>query len=289
MKILITGSRGYIGKNLIDFLSEKNFNIYKLIREKKQSTNNLFWDPVNNIFDHKIIDGYDVIINLNGQRIIKPIIPEKKTEIRDSRINPTKLLVDAINKASKPPKLLISASASGFYGNRNNEILDENSPKGRGFLSNLVEEWESIQETKKTRVIHLRLGTVIGKNSPMINMMKKYNSIVGVSSLGNGRNYFPWVGLDDVLGSIEHIIKNENIHGPVNITSYKQYILKDVLEDINLRLKPIIKLRIPKKIIKYALGELGVEVILNNQNIKPKVLLESNYKWINSTPFSSIS
>ena len=71
--------------------------------------------------------------------------------------------------------------------------------------------------------------------------------------------------------------------------SYKQYILKDVLDDINLRLKPIIKFKIPKKIIKYALGELGVEVILNNQNIKPKVLLESNYKWINSTPFSSIS
>ena len=89
-----------------------------------------------------------MIINLNGQRIIKPIIPEKKAKLRDSRIKSTKLLVDAINKASKPPKLLISASASGFYGNRNNEILDENSPKGRGFLSNLVEEWESIQETK---------------------------------------------------------------------------------------------------------------------------------------------
>ena len=79
----------------------------------------------------------------------KPIIPEKNTKIRDSRINPTKLLIDAINKASKPPKLLISASASGFYGNRNNEILDENSPKGRGFLPDLVQEWESIKKQKK--------------------------------------------------------------------------------------------------------------------------------------------
>ncbi|MFL2649062.1 MAG: hypothetical protein ACJ0J2_04180 [Dehalococcoidia bacterium] len=119
--------------------------------------------------------------------------------------------------------------------------------------------------------------------------MKKYSSIIGVSSFGKGDNYFPWIGLIDSLRAIEHIIQDEKINGPVNITSYKPYILRDVLEDINLRLKPVLKLKIPREVIKILFGTLGDEIMLSNQNIKPKILLESNFNWINSTPFSSIS
>jgi len=211
------------------------------------------------------------------------------SEIRKSRINPTQTLIDAINKSKNPPKLLISASACGFYGNRSNEILDENSPKGRGFLPDLVEEWETIHKSKSSRIVNLRFGTVLGNRSPMISMMKKYSSIIGVSSFGKGDNYFPWIGLIDSLRAIEHIIQDEKINGPVNITSYKPYILRDVLEDINLRLKPVLKLKIPREVIKILFGTLGDEIMLSNQNIKPKILLESNFNWINSTPFSSIS
>ena len=123
----------------------------------------------------------------------------------------------------------------------------------------------------------------------MISMMKKYSSIIGISSFGKGDNYFPWIGLIDSLRAIEHIIQDEKINGPVNITSYKPYILRDVLEDINLRVKPVLKLKIPREVIKILFGALGEEIMLSNQNIKPKILLESNFNWINSTPFSSIS
>ncbi len=289
MKILVTGSSGYLGENLIDFLSEKKFNISRLHRNKETHKDNFYWDPDNKNINHKVIENSDVIINLNGKRIIRPIKREDFSEIRKSRINPTETLISAINKSKNPPKLIISASACGFYGNRSNEILDENSPKGRGALPDLVEEWETIHKSKNYRIVNLRLGTVLGKKSPMISMMKKYSSIIGVSSFGKGDNYFPWIGLIDSLRAIEHIIQNEKINGPVNITSYKPYILRDVLEDINLRLKPILKLKIPGEVIKILFGGLGDEIMLSNQNIKPRILLESSFNWINSTPFSSIS
>ena len=289
MKILVTGSSGYLGENLINFLSEKKFNISRLTRKNETHKDNFYWDPENKNINHKIVENSDVIINLNGKRIIRPIIREDISEIRKSRINPTQTLIDAINKSKNPPKLLISASACGFYGNRSNEILDENSPKGRGFLPDLVEEWETIQKSKSSRIVNLRFGTVLGNRSPMISMMKKYSSIIGISSFGKGDNYFPWIGLIDSLRAIEHIIKDEKINGPINITSYKPYILRDVLEDINLRVKPVLKLKIPREVIKILFGALGEEIMLSNQNIKPKILLESNFNWINSTPFSSIS
>ena len=289
MKILVTGSSGYLGENLINFLSEKKFNISRLTRKNVTHKDNFYWDPENKNINHKIVENSDVIINLNGKRIIRPIIREDISEIRKSRINPTQTLIDAINKSKNPPKLLISASACGFYGNRSNEILDENSPKGRGFLPDLVEEWETIHKSKSSRIVNLRFGTVLGNRSPMISMMKKYSSIIGVSSFGKGDNYFPWIGLIDSLRAIEHIIQDEKINGPVNITSYKPYILRDVLEDINQRLKPVLKLKIPREVIKILFGALGDEIMLSNQNIKPKILLESNFNWINSTPFSSIS
>ena len=114
MKILVTGSSGYLGENLIDFLSEKKFNISRLHRNKETHKDNFYWDPENKNINHKVIENSDVIINLNGKRIIRPIKREDFSEIRKSRINPTETLISAINKSKNPPKLLISASACGF-------------------------------------------------------------------------------------------------------------------------------------------------------------------------------
>ena len=284
MKITISGSSGFIGQNLIRFLSEKHYKTNILVRDKKKT-----WDPDNHYLDDSLIYNSDVIVNLNGNKIIGTFPRKKITELKNSRINPTKTLINTISKCKNPPKLLISASACGFYGNRPNEILSENSPKGKGILPDLVNEWESIQSLENTRIVFLRLGTIISPGSPMIRNMKRFSRIIGINKIGPSINFFPWISLFDTLRAINHIIKNENLSGPINLTSEKTSNMKNVLNDINLFIKPVMKFPIHKNIISLAFGEIGKEIFLNDQNVIPSKLEKSNFTWKKATIYESLT
>tara|TARA_B110001454_G_scaffold114600_1_gene107232 strand:+ start:801 stop:1655 length:855 start_codon:yes stop_codon:yes gene_type:complete len=284
MKITISGSSGFIGQNLIRFLSEKHYKTNILVRDKKKT-----WDPDNHYLDDSLIYNSDVIVNLNGNKIIGTFPRKKITELKNSRINPTKTLINTISKCKNPPKLLISASACGFYGNRPNEILSENSPKGKGILPDLVNDWESIQSLENTRIVFLRLGTIISPGSPMIRNMKRFSRIIGINKIGPSINFFPWISLFDTLRAINHIIKNENLSGPINLTSEKTSNMKNVLNDINLFIKPVMKFPIHKNIISLAFGEIGKEIFLNDQNVIPSKLEKSNFTWKKATIYESLT
>tara|TARA_B110000438_G_scaffold76637_1_gene76805 strand:- start:4159 stop:5013 length:855 start_codon:yes stop_codon:yes gene_type:complete len=284
MKITISGSSGFIGQNLIRFLSEKNYKTNILVRDKKKT-----WDPDNYYLDDSLIYNSDVIVNLNGNKIIGTFPRNKISELKNSRINPTKTLINTISKCKNPPKLLISASACGFYGNRPNEILSENSPKGKGILPELVNDWESIQSLENTRIVFLRLGTIISPGSPMIRNMKRFSRVIGINKIGPSINFFPWISLFDTLRAINHIIKNENLSGPINLTSEKTSNMKNVLNDINLFIKPVLKFPVHKNIISLAFGEIGKELFLNDQNVIPSKLKKSNFTWRKATIYESLT
>ena len=284
MKITISGSSGFIGQNLIRFLSEKHYKTNILVRDKKKT-----WDPDNYYLDDSLIYNSDVIVNLNGNKIIGTFPRNKISELKNSRINPTKTLINTISKYKNPPKLLISASACGFYGNRPNEILSENSPKGKGILPELVNDWESIQSLENTRIVFLRLGTIISPGSPMIRNMKRFSRVIGINKIGPSINFFPWISLFDTLRAINHIIKNENLSGPINLTSEKTSNMKNVLNDINLFIKPVLKFPVHKNIISLAFGEIGKELFLNDQNVIPSKLEKSNFTWKKATIYESLT
>jgi len=286
MKITITGSSGYLGREIIRFL-EKNKFIVNSIKRKKD--NSYFWDPENKKINNEIIDNSDVIINLNGAKIIQPFRRKKLSKIISSRIKPTRLLFETIKKSNSPPKLIISASATGFYGNRPNEIIDEKSPKGRGIIPDIVEEWEQNIKLNNTRVVYLRLGTVIDKNSDIYSYMKKYGRIIGVNRIGNGLNYFPWISNLDVCRSILHVINKSEISGPVNIVSNHPIYFKDFMESINKKINPLVKLPLPAATINMIFGKLGEEILLSNQRILPTKLKESGFTWLKTSPFGSIT
>jgi len=289
MKITISGSSGFIGQHLIRFFSEKNYKTNILVRDKKKHIHKTFWDPDNNYLDDSLINNSDVIVNLNGNKIIQTIPRRKNSDLKNSRIKPTKTLIDSIVKCKNPPKLLISASACGFYGNRPNEILSEDSPKGIGILPDLVNEWESIQTLKNTRIVFLRLGTIISQDSPMIINMKRFSSVIGINKLGPSRNFFPWISLFDSLRAIDHIIDNENLSGPINLTSEKTTKMKNALKDINLFIRPVVKFPIHKNIISLVFGEIGKELFLNDQNVIPTKLINSNFNWKKPTINESLT
>ena len=286
MKITITGSSGYLGREIIRFL-EKNKFIVNSIKRKKD--NSYFWDPENKKINNEIIDNSDIIINLNGAKIIQPFRRKKLSKIISSRIKPTRLLFETIKKSNCPPKLIISASATGFYGNRPNEIIDEKSPKGRGLIPDIAEEWEQNIKLNNTRVVYLRLGTVIDENSDIYFYMKKYGRIIGVNRIGNGLNYFPWISNLDVCRSILHVINKSEISGPVNIVSNHPIYFKDFMESINKKINPLVKLPLPAATINMIFGKLGEEILLSNQRILPTKLKESGFTWLKTSPFGSIT
>ena len=286
MKILITGSSGYLGKEIIRFLEKNKFTVNSMTRKKD---NSCFWDPENKNINNEIIDNSDVIINLNGAKIIQPFRRKKLSKIISSRIKPTRLLFETIKKSNTPPKLIISASATGFYGNRPNEIIDEKSPKGRGLIPDIAEEWEQNIKLNNTRVVYLRLGTVIDENSDIYFYMKKYGRIIGVNRIGNGLNYFPWISNLDVCRSILHVINKSEISGPVNIVSNNPIYFKDVMESLNKKINPLVKLPLPAATINMIFGKLGEEILLSNQRILPTKLKESGFTWLKTSPFGSIT
>ncbi|MED5255304.1 MAG: DUF1731 domain-containing protein [Chloroflexota bacterium] len=286
MKITITGSSGYLGREIIRFLEKNKFTVNSMTRKKD---NSCFWDPENKNINNEIIDNSDVIINLNGAKIIQPFRRKKLSKIISSRIKPTRLLFETIKKSNTPPKLIISASATGFYGNRPNEIIDEKSPKGRGLIPDIVEEWEQNITLNNTRVVYLRLGTVIDENSDIYFYMKKYGRIIGVNKIGNGLNYFPWISNLDVCRSIVHVINKSEISGPVNIVSNNPIYFKDVMESLNKKINPLVKLPLPAATINMIFGKLGEEILLSNQRILPTKLKESGFTWLKTSPFGSIT
>ena len=286
MKITITGSSGYLGREIIRFLEKNKFTVNSMTRKKD---NSCFWDPENKNINNEIIDNSDVIINLNGAKIIQPFRRKKLSEIISSRIKPTRLLFETIKKSNTPPKLIISASATGFYGNRPNEIIDEKSPKGRGLIPDIAEEWEQNIKLNNVRVVYLRLGTVIDENSDIYFYMKKYGRIIGVNRIGNGLNYFPWISNLDVCRSILHVINKSEISGPVNIVSNNPIYFKDVMESLNKKINPLVKLPLPAATINMIFGKLGEEILLSNQRILPTKLKESGFTWLKTSPFGSIT
>ena len=286
MKITITGSSGYLGREIIRFLEKNKFTVNSMTRKKD---NSCFWDPENKNINNEIIDNSDVIINLNGAKIIQPFRRKKLSKIISSRIKPTRLLFETIKKSNTPPKLIISASATGFYGNRPNEIIDEKSPKGRGLIPDIAEEWEQNIKLNNTRVVYLRLGTVIDENSDIYFYMKKYGRIIGVNKIGNGLNYFPWISNLDVCRSILHVINKSEISGPVNIVSNNPIYFKDVMESLNKKINPLVKLPLPAATINLIFGKLGEEILLSNQRILPTKLKESGFTWLKTSPFGSIT
>lgn len=286
MKITITGSSGYLGREIIRFLEKNKFTVNSMTRKKD---NSCFWDPENKNINNEIIDNSDVIINLNGAKIIQPFRRKKLSKIISSRIKPTRLLFETIKKSNTPPKLIISASATGFYGNRPNEIIDEKSPKGRGLIPDIAEEWEQNIKLNNTRVVYLRLGTVIDENSDIYLYMKKYGRVIGVNRIGNGLNYFPWISNLDVCRSIVHVINKSEISGPVNIVSNNPIYFKDVMESLNKKINPLVKLPLPAATINMIFGKLGEEILLSNQRILPTKLKESGFTWLKTSPFGSIT
>ena len=296
--ILITGSHGLIGSSLIPLLTNiGRHKITRLVRKvnnnnmslrpgtKKEDKKSIFWYPEYDKLDHHELEGFDIIIHLAGENIFGRWTDIKKQRIFDSRVGSTKLLSKSLTKLSNPPSLLICASAIGYYGDRPNEYLTEDSIPGKGFLSEVCQKWENATKDASEigiRVVNTRFGVVLTpKGGILQKLLSPFKLGLGIT-IGNKDQYISWVSIEDVIKSIFYSITNTSIKGPVNVVSPKPVTNLEFSDTLKKIYNPKLSVSINQNIPKLIFGEMSKEVLSTNTNVIPKKLVSTGYKFLNS-------
>jgi uncharacterized protein (TIGR01777 family) len=285
MKILISGGTGLIGKELTKQLKNDGHEVVLLSRTT--GTGKVEWNPEQGKFDASLIKGFDAIVNLAGESIAgdNPIqgrwTSSRKEKILNSRVKATKLLSEAILNSDNPPKVFVSASAIGFYGDRSDEKLTEESSNGKGFLAEVCNAWEKeSQITKdKTRLVNARIGIVLSNDGgALASMLPPFKFGVG-GILGNGKQYMSWISIEDAARSIIHSITNDDINGIINIVSPNPVTNFDFTKILGNVIKRPTIFPVPTFGIKILFGEMGEELLLSSGRVIPQKLIDTGFKF----------
>jgi uncharacterized protein (TIGR01777 family) len=283
-KILISGSSGLIGSNLSTFLSKQDYNICRLVRRKNSNAGSeIFWDPLDAVIENASLEGFDIVIHLAGASIASwPWNRNKKSKIKDSRVQGTYFLSKSLAALPLKPQLLICASAIGYYGHRAAEMLDEGNPAGRGFLSEVCQEWEVAAEPAKQagiRVAQLRFGMILSsKKGALAKMLPAFKIGLG-AQIGTGKQYMSWITLEDVLRIIKYVIENPSLHGPINVVAPTPVTQVEFSKCLGRVLSRPVLFTLPSFILKATLGQMAEELLLASTRVSPKKLIDSGYSF----------
>ncbi|HLN33936.1 MAG TPA: TIGR01777 family oxidoreductase [Nitrososphaeraceae archaeon] len=293
-KILITGSHGLIGSALIPLLiNVGKHNVTYLVRpnKNKYSTSNkgykniIYWDPKHKKLNHHELEGFDIIIHLAGENIFGRWTNIKKNKISDSRIKSTTLLSESLSKLSNPPSLLICASAIGYYGNRPNESLTEDSSPGKGFLSEVCQKWENATKDATEigiRVVNTRFGMVLTpKGGILQKLVGPFKLGLGITIGGNKDQFISWISIEDVIKSIFYSITNTSIRGAINIVSPHPVTHLEFSNTLKKILNPKLSISINPNITKLIFGQMSDELLSTDTYVIPKKLISIGYKFFN--------
>lgn len=285
MKILISGSSGLIGSKLIPFLQEKGHTITRIVREKNDLENDtVFWDAATKSGNPADLEGFDAVINLSGENVASGRWNEaKKKAIRSSRVETTWSLCHALSERMMPPKVIISASAIGYYGNRGDILLTEESHAGNGFLAEVCEEWEAATESAVARGIRTvipRISTVLSlEGGALAKMIKPFKLGLG-GRLGSGKQYMSWIVLEDLIRLFEKLITDDNFSGPVNAASPHPVTNDEFTKGLAKAVHRSAILPVPEFVLKLALGEMAEELLLSSTRVYPKKALDEGFDFL---------
>jgi uncharacterized protein (TIGR01777 family) len=217
MQIAVSGSRGLVGSALLPFLTTGGHRVVRLVR-KAAAGDDVAWDIAQGVKDLSRLEGVDAVVHLAGENIAAGRwTAARKEEIRRSRVEGTRRLCESLARQSRRPKALVSASAVGFYGNRGDEILDEDSAPGSDFLAQVCREWEAATDPASRagiRVVHLRFGVILSPAGGALKKMLLPFKMGAGGRIGSGEQFMSWIAIDDAVGAIHHVIVTESLQGP---------------------------------------------------------------------------
>ena len=283
MDVLVTGSTGFLGSAVVEFLEEEDHKVLRLVRGEPEAEGEIRWDPAKGTIDKAGLEALDGVVHLAGENIAKGRwTAEKKQRIRDSRVKGTRLLCETLAGLERPPKVIVSASAIGYYGSRGDEVLTEQSPPGTGFLADLGKEWEKATEPaakKGIRVVILRIGVVLHPAGGALGRMLTPFKLGMGGRLGPGTQYFPWISLDDVVGAVVHGLTTDGIAGPVNAMAPNPITNLEFTKTLGKVLRRPTTFPMPAFAVRLAFGELADEALLSSVRAEPERLLDSGFEF----------
>jgi len=282
--ILISGSSGFIGSALVAFLTTAGHKVIKLVRHTPRDESERSWNPKLGTLDSAIFDGVDVVIHLGGASIVgKRWSTEYKREILESRTKSSSLLCSTVAQLSRKPEAVIMASAIGFYGDTGNASVDEHSGVGVGFFAETCAAWESSARDalkNSTRLVHLRIGTVLNAAGGALKKMLPAFSFGVGGALGSGNQYMSWIALEDLLGIFEHSIFTTSMNGAYNAVAPESITNSAFTKTLGRVLRRPTFLRVPAQALRVIFGEVANAALLASSRVAPTRLLESGYTFV---------
>ena len=281
MNVLISGATGLIGSALVPELEANGHTVTRLSRSRS-GANTVRWDPSAGTIEGDL-EGTEAVVHLAGESIAQGRwSPDKKRRILDSRVQGTRLVAERIAALSTPPKVLISTSAVGYYGDRGDEVLTEESTPGEDFLARVCREWEAAAEPARQagiRVVHPRLGIVLSPQGGALGTTLPIFKLGGGGKIGSGRQWWSWVTLADVVGSIVHSLTEETVEGPVNVGSPNPMTNAEYTKVLGKVLGRPTILPLPAPAARIMLGEVADALLLASQRMQPAKLEATGYSF----------
>jgi len=280
-RILVSGVSGPIGAALLPSLRTSGWSVVRLVRGTAAGAGQVAWDPAAPLAPESV-SGFDAVIHLAGESILGRWTAAKKEKIRNSRVAGTLNLAQALARAEDKPKVLVCGSAIGYYGDRGDEALSEGSTAGTGFLADTCQEWEEATTAAvqaDIRTAHLRTGIVLSpKGGALGAMLLPFKLGLG-GRTGNGQQWMSWIDVQDMVGAIHHILKNDLIQGPVNMVAPKPVRNAEFAATLASVLSRPAIFPMPAFVVKTVFGEMGEDLLLSSQKVEPGRLISSGYPF----------
>jgi uncharacterized protein (TIGR01777 family) len=286
MRILISGASGLVGTELQKQLVELGHTPVVLVRGKASKPNEIHWNPAKHELDHNVMANIDAVVNMAGATTGQlPWTKKYKEEIIQSRLDSTKTLVEAMVKSTKRPKVLVSGSASGFYGDSGDELLNETAPKGKGFLADLASAWEreAMKAPSGVRVVLARTTMVLSRQKGALGRLLPIIRAGVGGKLGNGKQWWAWISVVDQARAIIHLINTESASGPYNLTAPEPATCKDMVQELGKALNRPTLIPVPAFALKLVFREGAQELLLCSQKMSAERLLSTGFVFEHPT------
>jgi hypothetical protein len=282
-RVVVTGSSGLVGRALVSSLEAAGHAVTRLVRRSPASEGEVRWDPSTQTVDLQGLEGVDAVVHLAGESLAAGRwTAERKKRLRSSRVDATRFLSENLAQVASPPRVLISASAVGYYGNRGDERLTETSGPGRGFLAELAQAWEAATaaaSARGIRVVWLRTAIVLSPSGGALARLIPIFRLGLGGPLADGRSWWSWIAIDDLIEIIRFVLDRDDLTGPVNAASPEPVRNETFTRVLATALRRPAFFRVPSLVLRLAFGEMADEMLLTSTRIEPAVLREAGFRF----------